>query len=362
MIGRAVAGVAAALALTGTTAAPAAADTARDRQWYRADLKLAEVHRITRGAGVTVALIDTGVDAKHRDLAGAVSSGYNTRHDAWEDSTGREDTDGHGTNLAGIIAGRGHGPGDGVLGVAPEAKILPISAPIYGLSSASFMTEAVDFAIAHHARVINMSFTRSDDPTMHDAIRKARAADILLVAAVGNRNKTGRYPGGYPEVLTVSAYSKNHEISDFSVVGPQVDIAAPGDEMVTTGIGTTGYDVTRGTSEAAAVVTGAAALVRAKFPGLSAGEVVRRLTVTADDGGPPGRDDAYGHGRIDILRALTAEVRAPATGGTTRAVPADGSGDPPRAAGTLPLAGVLGGLVVLAAVIAAVVVLRRRGA
>jgi type VII secretion-associated serine protease mycosin len=368
MIGRALACVVTALTLLGTLAVPAAADTARDRQWYLADLRITEVHRITRGAGVTVALIDSGVDAKHRDLADAVSPGFNTRHDAWEDSTGREDTDGHGTNLAGIIAGRGHGSGDGVLGVAPAARILPISTPINERTSGSFMTEAVDFAIAHHAGVINMSFTRDDGATMHDAIRKARAAGIVLVAAAGNFAKSGRYPGRYPEVLTVSAYGKNHEISSFSVTGPQVDLAAPGDEMATTGIGATGYDITRGTSEAAAVVSGAAALVRARFPELSAAEVVHRLTATADDAGAPGRDDAYGHGRIDILRALTAEVtpqtaggEARAANGTARDAPDVDGGDLPRAASPLLLGAIVGGLVVLAAVIVAVVVRRRRG-
>jgi type VII secretion-associated serine protease mycosin len=370
---RAVASIFGVIALLLVSAPPAVADTARRRQWYLQDLNLADVHKITRGGGVSVALIDTGVDARHRDLAGAVLPGYNTRRGEFEDATGRKDLDGHGTNMAGIIAGRGRGPGDGVLGIASESKILPIGAPIDALASSAFMTEAVDFAIARHAGVINMSFSSPDDVNLHDAIRKAQAADMVLVASSGNRDKgKDNYPGAYPEVLTVGAYGKNRKITPFSVTGPQVDLTAPGEQVVGTGIGPTGYDLTSGTSEAAAVVSGAAALVRARYPELSAAEVVHRLTATADDAGPAGRDDAYGYGRLNLLKALTADVAplpaasavadpqagGPVVGGPTSAVDID---DVPRAVPPLLLvAAVAGVLVVLGAVIAILMVVRRR--
>ena len=372
MIGRAVVGAVAALALVGVTASPAAADTVRDRQWYLSDLDIGKVHQISQGAGIIVALIDSGVDAKHRDLVGAVLSGHNTQHEKWDDSTGREDLDGHGTNMAGIIAGRGHGSGGGILGIAPAAKILPISAPIPGLSSTSFMTEAVDFAITHHAGVINMSFGSPGDDTMHDAIRKAQAADIVLVAAAGNRDEPGDYPGKYPEVLTVGAYGENHKIASYSVTGPQVDIAAPGDQIVTTGIGSTGYYIANGTSGATAVVSGAAALIRAKYPKMSAAEVVHRLTATADDAGSPGRDDTYGYGRLNILRALTADVAplpatptSAASSSTALAAPAPTStldtSALPKPASPLLLALIVVALLLLAgAIVVAVMLLRRR--
>lgn len=369
MIGRVLAGTATVLALVGTVAAPPVADSVRDREWQLSDLDVAKVHQISQGRGVIIALIDTGVDAKHSDLTGAILPGYNTHHGPGNDSTGRTDLDGHGTNMAGIIAGRGHGSGSGILGIAPAAKILPISAPINGASSSTFMTEAVDFAIAHHAGVINMSFGTVGSDVMQDAIRKAQAADIVLVAAAGNRGESGEYPGKYPEVLTVGAYERNHKIAPYSITGPQVDLTAPGDEIPTTGINSTGYGIASGTSEATAVVSGAAALIRAKYPKLDAAEVVRRLTATADDAGTPGRDDTFGYGRLDILKALTADIAPlPATAAsssTAGAIPgptgAADAGDLPKAANPLFVTAVLAGIVVvLGALVVAWMIRRRR--
>lgn len=225
------------------------------------------------------------------------------------------------------------------------------------------MTEAVDFAIAHHADVINMSFGTISSDTMHEAIHKAQAADIVLVAGAGNRGESGEYPGKYPEVLTVGAYDRNHKIDPYSITGPQVDLTAPGDEIPSTGINNTGYVLTSGTS-------GAAALIRAKYPKLDAAEVVHRLTVTADDAGTPGRDDTYGYGRLDILKALTADV-APLPATSASSNPARGPQDPtgtvdarelPKAANPLLVTSVLAGIVVVlgAIVVAVAIMLRRR--
>lgn len=152
------------------------------------------MHELTRGAGVTVALIDTGVDAKHPDLAGAVLPGVNLLPRATDD--GRKDLEGHGTTMAGIIAARGRGRENGVLGIAPAAKILPITGAIDGFGTSDFMTEAVAFAKERGARVINMSFSAGDDRVLHDAIRAAQAADMVLVAGAGNRSDVGNgFPG-----------------------------------------------------------------------------------------------------------------------------------------------------------------------
>ncbi|GAB1691223.1 S8 family serine peptidase [Krasilnikovia sp. M28-CT-15] len=376
MIRRLAAGAATALVLVGLSAAPAAADNVRDQQWHLSDLKIPEAHRITRGEGVVVAVIDTGVDAKHRDLAGAVLPGYNTYHGKYAtDPTGRQDIDGHGTEMAGLIAGRGHGSGAGVLGIAPAAKILPIATSVGGFSSQS-LKNVVDFAIAHHAGVINMSFGTAEDEDDHEAIRNALAHDIVVVAASGNRGKDGAnsdYPGKYPEVLTVGAYSANRKIAKFSVTGPQVDLVAPGDRIVTTGINESGYRLSNGTSEATAVASGAAALIRAKYPTMSAAEVVHRLTAAADDAGAPGRDDTYGYGRLDIVRALTADIEplpdAPAVSASpsTDAAPAPPAQaskvdprDLPRAASPLSLALLVGGVLLAVAAVLTVVFWRRR--
>ena len=348
-------------------AGPAIADAIRNQQWYLANLDIVQAHRITDGAGVTVALIDSGVYADHRDLHGAVLPGTDVNPDPSGD--GRKDTDGHGTEMAGIIAGRGHGSGDGVLGIAPAAKILPISAPTNTLTTSHFMTKAVDFAIAHHAGVINMSFGTLDDAPLHDAIRKAQAADIVLVASSGNDSKDGYdYPGLYPEVLTVGAYGRDGNVAPFSTAGSQVDLVAPGVDIVTTGDRSADdYYDGQGTSEATAVVSGAAALLRAKYPNLSAAEIVHRLTATAIDGGPKGRDDSYGYGRLNIVKALNADVPPPAssaasTKGTTAAPAGTSAADPsdlPTAKSPLLLIGVVAGLIVLIGVVVILVLIAR---
>jgi type VII secretion-associated serine protease mycosin len=362
---RVVVAGAAALALVAISAGPALADSTRDRQWYLSALDVARAHQISEGAGVTVALIDTGVDAKHRDLAGAVLPGADLYSYQEGDGTGRNDIDGHGTTMAGIIAGRGHGAGDrsGILGLAPQAKILPIRVLTNGFLIYSNLTKAIDYAVAHHVRVINMSYGGRDDSVTHDAIRKALAADIVVVAAAGNRGAPGGdYPGAYPEVLTVGSIDKNGKISPTSVTGPQVDIVAPGVGIATTGINASGYALGTGTSEATAVVSGAAALIRAKYPDLSAAEVVHRLTATATDAGAKGRDDTYGYGRLDLVKALTADVPPAATPSASPSRSKPVTATPVESDRTPVIAAVVIGVLVIAligAVIVAVVVRRR---
>ncbi|MEV6849869.1 S8 family serine peptidase [Actinoplanes sp. NPDC051411] len=368
-VARAAAAVAAVLASTALPT-PALADSIRDKQWYLSDLDIAQVHRITEGAGVTVGLIDTGVNASQQDLRGAVLAGTEVGPDASGD--GRRDSDGHGTEMAGIIAGRGHSSKDGILGIAPEAKILPIGSPINTLATTDFMTDAVDFAITRHVGVINMSFAFDGDETLHAAIRKAAAADIVLIAGAGNEGKSGEYPGRYPEVLAVGAYGRDGKIASFSISGPQVGISAPGVDIVTTGNqGADDYYEGQGTSEATAVVSGAAALLRAKYPDLSAAEIVHRLTATATDAGAKGRDDSYGYGRLNIVKALTAHV-APLPSAAVSSAAAGGAApaptsvadpeDLPTAKSPLLLVGIVVGLLVLGGLVVAVVVRGRRRA
>jgi type VII secretion-associated serine protease mycosin len=369
MIGRVIVGAAAALALVGATAAPAMADSTRDQQWYLKDLKISEAHRITKGAGVTVAVIDSGVDPDHPDLAGALLPGLDTADSNLAGRTGTEDLDGHGTAMAGLIAGRGHGSGAGLLGIAPAAKILPIAAGGDGYAATAFMTKAIDFAIQKRVGVINMSFATGDDDVMHAAIRKAQAADIVLVASSGNdddlSNLVDKYPAKYPEVLAVGAYGKDRKIASASVTGPYVGLTAPGEQIISADIKGSDYKVAGGTSDATAIVSGAAALLRAKYPDMSAAEVVHRLTATADDAGAAGRDDTYGYGLLNVVKALTADVSplpsggASAGGATRAAPPAD---DLPEPVGVVVPVLIGGGLVLLVGVIVAVVVVRRRRA
>ncbi|WP_199513835.1 type VII secretion-associated serine protease mycosin [Nucisporomicrobium flavum] len=344
----------------------ARADSVRDREWHLTALKIEQVHRVSRGAGVTVAVIDTGVDAGHRDLAGAVRPGIDLLPDPIGD--GRDDLDGHGTSMAGLIAARGHGSGDGILGIAPAAKVLPIRAGIGGYATSAYLTKAIAFAKKNGARVVNMSFGTADDTPLREAVRAAQAADMVLIASAGNKGSVGdNYPGMYPEVLAVGATDERGNIGRISVTGPHVDLTAPGVDIATIGIHGSRYGISSGTSDATAIVSGAAALVRAKYPELSAAEVVHRLTATATDAGEPGRDDTYGYGRLNLLKALTADVPAAApsvsAGGRVDAAPRAPDSDAetrrvsPLLVGGLAVAGVLllGGLVV-----GLLVLLRRR--
>ncbi|MEV7622455.1 S8 family serine peptidase [Actinoplanes sp. NPDC089786] len=289
---------AAALVLAGP--APARADSVRDKQWYLDTLNVAAAQRISKGADVVVAVLDTGVDAKHPDLKGAVLAGNNTTRPG---AKGNADTEGHGTGMAGIIAARGRGT-RGLVGIAPAAKILPIRPA----TDPEFAADGIRWAVRNGAQVINMSFGLPDSETLHSAIREAAEADVVLVSSVGNTGDKGNapdYPGAYPEVIGVGAIGRDGKVAKFSQHGAQVDLVAPGVDIEQAGVAGS-YRNGFGSSNSAAVVSGAAALIRAKYPDLKAQQVVDRLTGTADDKGDKGRDDFYGHGEIDLVKALTA--------------------------------------------------------
>jgi type VII secretion-associated serine protease mycosin len=303
--------------ITGSWVAPARADRYRDAQWYLKSLKVAEAQRISRGAGVTVAVIDSGVWAGHPDLQGAVLPGANVLGDGGD---GRKDINGHGTQMASIIAARGRSGGRGILGIAPEAKILPVRPDDGPL----LVSDAIKWSVDHGAKVINMSFVVLEDGQLADAVKQATASDVVLVAASGNDGQggfEGEYPAAYPDVLGVGATDRDGKVASFSHHGPQVDIVAPGADIAMADLASSGsYAIGNGTSQAAAVVSGAAALIRSKYPELSAAQVVQRLTSTAVDKGPPGRDDAYGYGELDLMAALTAKPSTePTTAGPTAA-------------------------------------------
>jgi type VII secretion-associated serine protease mycosin len=288
----------------GFLATPAQADQYRNAQWYLNALRVGEAQRISGGAGVIVALVDSGVAAGHPDLKGAVLPG----RDVLGDGDGRRDPLGHGTQMAGIIAGRGRTDGRGVLGIAPEAKILPVSPA----SDTVVVAEAINWSVAHGAKVISMSFTIAASDDLAAAVSAAAGADVVLIAGSGNDGRTGsqeRYPASYPDVLSVGAVDRSGKIAQFSNRGVKIGITAPGvDIPVADNHFDSGYAIVDGTSPATAIVAGAAALIRAKYPALSARQVVERLTSTAVDKGVQGRDDAYGYGELDLMAALTAQV------------------------------------------------------
>lgn len=261
-----------------------------DTQFWIGQLDLERAWTLSKGSGVIVAVVDTGVNADHPDLAGATLPGAEFP----ELGTGTQDPRGHGTDMAVLIAGRG----SHTFGVAPEAMILPVKLSGNGDDA----NAAVKWATDHGARVLNLSLGGSATGRYDEGLRYAEEHDVVVVAAAGNAgiDEGVSAPANGPGVLAVSAVDRNGEFRpDISVEGPEVVISAPGKEITTLrGSG-------NGTSQAAAIVSGTAALVRARYPDMTAREVVELLTSTAKDAGPQGRDPRYGFGIVDPLRALT---------------------------------------------------------
>jgi type VII secretion-associated serine protease mycosin len=292
-------------------ATPAFADVARSRQWHLAALDVTAAHRLSRGDGVTVAVIDTGVDARHPDLAGNVLPGIDLIGGS---DDGRIDRDGHGTAMAGLVAAHGHGTGDGALGIAPRARILPVRASYGHVGDAGLTAQGIDLAVERGAQVILIAASTGAIARLSRAVENAVAHDVVVVASVGNRpsDVAVGYPARYPGVLAAGATGRTGGLAKVSVTGPEVVMTAPGVDIVSTDV-RRGYRIGTGTSDSAAILGGAAALVRAEFPDATAAEVIHRLTATATDKGAPGRDDRYGYGVLDLVSALTrTDIPAPA--------------------------------------------------
>ena len=293
-------------------AAAAHADSVRAAQWHLKTLRIAEAHRISQGEGVTVAVIDTGVDANHPDLRGNVLPGV----DSWTGKgNGWQDYKRHGTGTASLIAGHGHGPGsaNGVLGIAPRAKILPINvySPNATRPADTAVASAIKWAVLKGAKVICIALGGGPEPKEEQAVKFARDRGVSIVASAGNRPSDAfvAYPAAYEDVLAVSAVDRNSAFSPISVSGDKIGVAAPGAD-VTYATPNGAYERGTGTSLAVAIVAGALALLHAKYPNESRLEIGGRLASAADDKGKPGRDDQYGFGVVDVLGALNGEKRA----------------------------------------------------
>ncbi|WP_435121701.1 S8 family serine peptidase [Micromonospora tulbaghiae] len=279
----------------------------RADQWHLRYLKTEVANSIAQGDGVLVAVPDTGVsphpDLRHNLLAGTTTIPGTT-------GDGRDDQNSHGTGMAGLIAAHGQDDGTGAVGIAPRAKILPIqSSGANNTGRPDDLAAGIDFAIAHHATVISISSSGASSPALVRAVRAALSADIVVVAAAGNEPEDGYvgYPASESGVIAVGGVDRIGEHASVSVSGPEIDIAAPAVDIYSTSYDGK-YSKGTGTSSATAIVAGAAALIRSKYPDLPAQEVAHRLTATAVDKGPPGRDDQYGYGVIDLVAALTADV------------------------------------------------------
>ena len=279
------------------------------------------------------------------------------------------DCDGHGTFVAGLIAGRPIS-GFGFAGVAPQATILPIrqaNSPTDG--TAKTLADGIRAAVAMHARVINVSIVTSEPtPGLAAAVQLALARDVVIVAAAGNDFSQGnmvQYPAGFPGVLAVGAVDATGQRASFSESGRNVAVVAPGVNLVGPGAGGVGLvSSAGGTSFATPFVAGVAALIRSYYPHLTAAQVIRRIEVTADH--PPGLLPTLGlgWGIVDPYAAVTAVL--PADGGAPAASRSPVPRPVPRAApgaGRARLAaivGVAGSVLAIAILLGANVVRRGR--
>lgn len=318
---RSFAAVAAAVALTLVAPAPAQADQVRDLEYWLSDYGFTTAWQTTRGAGVKVAVIDTGVDGSVPDLAGALGAGTDVSGVGaanGQKPLGDGDAANHGTWVASLLAGRGTGDGNGVLGAAPEATILPASVALGkamgSIGSDDQIAQAVRWAVDNGASVINMSLTRNtlDWPTSwDDAFQYAFQHDVVIVAAAGNRGsgttEVGA-PATIPGVLTVAGVDRQGQASfDASSQGITIGVSAPSEQLVGANPGG-GYVQWAGTSGAAPLVSGAVALVRAAHPELKAADVIERIIKTARPVAGAVPSPIYGFGLLDAAAAVTASV------------------------------------------------------
>ncbi len=227
--------------------------------WGIARVKAPAAWDYTQGAGVRVAVIDTGIDTTHPDLDGAVDGGYNAQADC-ERVDCYQDDNGHGTHVAGTIAGRGAGQW-GVYGVAPKARLYAVKVlGSDGSGALSDVIKGIIWCANNDIQVANMSLG-SDTPsdTMQKALRYAKARGVVVVAAAGNSGGAVGYPGAYPETIAVAAADWDDKVASFSSRGPQVKFIAPGVAVLSSKMGGD-YWTLSGTSMATPHVTGLAAL------------------------------------------------------------------------------------------------------
>lgn len=266
-----------------------------------------------KGAGVKIAVIDTGIDYKHTDLDSNYKGGYdfvNSDNDPMDD-------DGHGTHVAGIIAAEDNGVG--VVGVAPMANLYALKVlDSKGSGSYSDVIAALQWCVDYDIQVTNNSYGSSGDPgyTVKAAFDNSALAVVLHVAAAGNSgNLTGTgdniiYPAAYDSVIAVAATDQSDKRASWSSTGPDLELSAPGVNIYSTYIGIGGYATLSGTSMASPHVAGTAALV------IAAGifDVRGQLQSTADDLGATEWDSKYGYGLVDADEAADVESPPPPTG------------------------------------------------
>ncbi|MFF9848239.1 type VII secretion-associated serine protease mycosin [Streptomyces litmocidini] len=330
--------------LVGIASVPAHAENFRAQQWHLDTMGAEEIWQLSTGKGVTVAVLDSGVEKENPDLRGRILKGK----DFATDKPGDEYTDytGHGTGMAGLIVGTGaRDGGNGAFGLAPGAKILPVRVPgaergemSQAAADEEFnraMPQAIRYAADSGAKVINISqgaMTGSQQLT--DAVKYALGKGALVFAATGNGAEKGNeveYPAATPGVVGVGAVDQKLTHIPTSTHGDQVDIVAPGKDLVHACGGGTGMCKSTGTSDATALASAAAALLWSKHPDWTNNQVLRvMLNTVAKPKGGEKRSDFVGYGAIRPLRTL----KTPGDPGPADVRPIDDLSEAPTATPT----------------------------
>ncbi|MGN6460060.1 MAG: S8 family serine peptidase [Pseudolabrys sp.] len=285
---------------TSADAAPTADALPPGIQYVIDKLRLRDIHKITGGDDIVIAVIDSAIDRAHPDLAGAVVETF--------DAIGTQGpAHAHGTGMAGAIASHAR-----LTGIAPRARIVAVRAFDDGASAAGTtfaILKGIDWAHGRNAKIVNMSFAGPADPLLAEMLTRANAAGMVLVAAVGNAGPRSPplYPAAYREVIGVTAVDADDKLFARANRGSQVRLAAPGVDILVPSPGSA-YQMTTGTSVAAAYVSGAAALILARRPSASPADVRRLLTTTAARAAGA-RAEETGAGVLDPLQAVTAADR-----------------------------------------------------
>ena len=280
--------------------------------WSLTQFQIPELWKKTTGKGVKIAVLDTGCAMMHPDLKDQILDAA----DFTGSKIGPGDTNGHGTHCSGVIAAKKNGVG--VVGVAPDAKLL-IGKVLndVGAGTAKTITEGIRWAVSKKANIISMSFgSPSSDPSIKAAIEYAASKNVLMIAAAGNEGPgptTVGYPARYPSVLAVAAIGPNNKVAKFSSRGPEVDIAAPGVDILST-YPPKNYAKLSGTSMATPFVAGVIALLlayelkkgtkRVK----SCEDLINIVKDTAFDAGEAGFDNEYGWGLINPNRLILGDM------------------------------------------------------
>lgn len=315
--------VVAAALLTAAAPTPStpAVDPVRNMEYWLDEYGISEAWKTTKGAGTTIAVIDTGIGKGAEELDGAVVGGADFSGVGTADGrtpVGDDDSN-HGSWVASLAAGRGTGADAGMIGVAPEADLLSLSIGFGDSASVPLVdqvAEAIRWAVDHGADVINLSFTTNTldwDRSWDDAFLYAFDNDVVVVVAAGNRQSGTEEvgaPATIPGVLTVGGVDREGQASrTASTQGIVIGVSAPSEELL--GVSADGdLVIWDGTSGAAPIVAGVAALVRSAHPDLDAANVIQRIisTATASDRASSVPDALYGYGLIDAAKAVSASV------------------------------------------------------